>query len=253
MSARQIHKGGDRCAWQSELSRGWGEPGSGSFGVTLGFIVLTVGLVSLWQVSMSQKRLSLVLWFWPLLFLTPGSVLLNSWGLWKVSDFGTQRGFIFFFPISSSFSSSSPFFSSFLFLLPLPFFFSSSSSSSFMCVGDLSACMPVCHVYVWCSQRPGKGLVSSSARATDAREPPCRCWGSNLGPVEEQPVLLTVSHLSSPNVRTERSLGHLEHRGADQGHHMEGRREGESRHVPEPRPSLLPPPWNYSLLVTSCP
>lgn len=33
---------------------------------------------------------------------------------------------------------------------------------------------------------------------TDSYELPWGCWELNPGPLEEQPVLLTVSHLSSP-------------------------------------------------------
>ena len=35
---------------------------------------------------------------------------------------------------------------------------------------------------------------------TDDCEPPRRCWESNLGPSEEQPVLSMMSHLSSPYI-----------------------------------------------------
>ena len=33
---------------------------------------------------------------------------------------------------------------------------------------------------------------------TDGCEPPCGCWESNSGPLEERLVLLTSEHLSSP-------------------------------------------------------
>ena len=33
---------------------------------------------------------------------------------------------------------------------------------------------------------------------TDGCEPPCGLWELNSGPLEEQSVLLTLSHLSSP-------------------------------------------------------
>jgi hypothetical protein len=33
---------------------------------------------------------------------------------------------------------------------------------------------------------------------TDGCKPPCGCWELDLGPLEEQPVLLTAEHLSSP-------------------------------------------------------
>ena len=31
-------------------------------------------------------------------------------------------------------------------------------------------------------------------------ELPCRCWELHLGPLEKQPVFLTISHLSSPGL-----------------------------------------------------
>ncbi|CAO2635553.1 hypothetical protein LEMLEM_LOCUS23157, partial [Lemmus lemmus] len=35
---------------------------------------------------------------------------------------------------------------------------------------------------------------------TDGCEPPYGCWKLNSGPLEEQPVLLTTEHLSSPQI-----------------------------------------------------
>jgi hypothetical protein len=43
----------------------------------------------------------------------------------------------------------------------------------------LSACTPAC-------QKRASDLI------TDGCEPPCSCWELNSGPLEEQPVLLTV-------------------------------------------------------------
>jgi hypothetical protein len=33
---------------------------------------------------------------------------------------------------------------------------------------------------------------------SDGREPTCRCWESNLYPLEDYPVLFILTHLSSP-------------------------------------------------------
>lgn len=47
-----------------------------------------------------------------------------------------------------------------------------------------------------CLRRPKEGV--GSAGATGAFEPPdVECLGSNLGPLQEQQLLLTVSHLSN--------------------------------------------------------
>ena len=41
----------------------------------------------------------------------------------------------------------------------------------------------------------------ASASITDGCEPPCGCWGLNLGPLEEQSVLLTAEPSSLQPVR----------------------------------------------------
>jgi hypothetical protein len=46
-----------------------------------------------------------------------------------------------------------------------------------------------CRVY---PRRPEEGVRSPGTG--DSCGPPCGCWGRNLGPLEEQPVLLTSSH-----------------------------------------------------------
>ena len=43
----------------------------------------------------------------------------------------------------------------------------------------------------WCAWRPEEGAGSFGTGVTDDGEPPCGCWMPNLGPLEEQPVLLT--------------------------------------------------------------
>lgn len=45
-------------------------------------------------------------------------------------------------------------------------------------------CVPV-------PQKPKEDIGSLGTGGTECREPPCRCWESNLGPSEEQSVLLT--------------------------------------------------------------
>ena len=58
----------------------------------------------------------------------------------------------------------------------------------------LSAYMSVYyHVHAWYpqrSQRSEESVRSSGTGATDSCEPPYGCWELNLGPLEEQPVLL---------------------------------------------------------------
>ena len=54
----------------------------------------------------------------------------------------------------------------------------------------LPACMYVCLMHAWCLRKPEKGIGFPGTGVTDGREPPCGCWGLNLGPLEEQPVLL---------------------------------------------------------------
>lgn len=51
----------------------------------------------------------------------------------------------------------------------------------------------VYYVNSQCPWRPqeGVGLVCG-ARVTDGYEPPCRCWGLNSGPLQEQQVFLTI-------------------------------------------------------------
>lgn len=48
-------------------------------------------------------------------------------------------------------------------------------------------CVSVClHVYL-CTV-----YIPDAHGDTDTYEPPCECWESNMGPLEEQPVLLTT-------------------------------------------------------------
>ena len=50
----------------------------------------------------------------------------------------------------------------------------------------LPACMHVYHMYAWCLKMPEGGIRSSGTGVMDGSEPPCWCWESNLGPLEEQ-------------------------------------------------------------------
>lgn len=72
------------------------------------------------------------------------------------------------------------------------------SNFYFMCTDVLSACMSV-------SDDPG---------ITDSCELPCGCWESNLGPLEEQSMLLTTEpsfQLQGPNFKATFSLSHIVH------------------------------------------
>ena len=51
------------------------------------------------------------------------------------------------------------------------------------------------YVYVplaWDLWIPEEGIRSPGTGVTDDYEPPCGCWESNLGPLEEHPVFLTA-------------------------------------------------------------
>jgi hypothetical protein len=46
------------------------------------------------------------------------------------------------------------------------------------------------HEYCW--RMPEEDTRFLGTGITDGSEPPCRCWELNLGPLEEQPLLLTI-------------------------------------------------------------
>lgn len=50
----------------------------------------------------------------------------------------------------------------------------------------------------WWPHRSKEGVTSPRTGVTNGCEPPCMFWELNPGPLQEQQVLLTVSHLSSP-------------------------------------------------------
>lgn len=53
-------------------------------------------------------------------------------------------------------------------------------------------------MYVCVLCRLQEGVRASETRVIDSFEPLCKCRESNLGSLGEQPVLLLLSHLSSP-------------------------------------------------------
>lgn len=64
-------------------------------------------------------------------------------------------------------------------------------------------CLWVCvmyvhHVYAWCTRRPEEGIKSLETGVTNGCQPPEGCWEPNPGPLQEQPALLGLNHLSSP-------------------------------------------------------
>jgi hypothetical protein len=59
----------------------------------------------------------------------------------------------------------------------------------------LYARMSVYHVNIWCPQRPEKVVLVTETGVTYCCEPPCKCYGFNLGLTEEQTALL-ASELS---------------------------------------------------------
>lgn len=55
------------------------------------------------------------------------------------------------------------------------------------------------HIFARCLWRSEEGVRSPAAVVIDFHELQCRFWESDLHPLEEQQVLLRVSHLSSPS------------------------------------------------------
>lgn len=56
----------------------------------------------------------------------------------------------------------------------------------------------VCIYHMYGSCRPKEGVVSPVTGVMNNCEPPCRCWQSNLGPLEEQPVVLITEPFLQP-------------------------------------------------------
>jgi hypothetical protein len=62
----------------------------------------------------------------------------------------------------------------------------------------LLACVSVHPLPVWCPLRPEEGAGSPSTAVADGCELPCGYWEPNLGPLREQPVLLTTGPSVQP-------------------------------------------------------
>jgi hypothetical protein len=67
-----------------------------------------------------------------------------------------------------------------------------------MCVGVLSTCMSVHHMYAGCPQRPGEGVDPLELELQMVVKSACGCWESNSGPLEKQSVLLTTEPTLHP-------------------------------------------------------
>jgi hypothetical protein len=59
----------------------------------------------------------------------------------------------------------------------------------FMCMAILPTCSPLYHRALRSQKRVSN---SYGARVKDGCEPPCGCWESTSGPLEDQPVLSTA-------------------------------------------------------------
>lgn len=62
----------------------------------------------------------------------------------------------------------------------------------------LPACMSVLSMRAWCLQGSEGSIGFLRTRVTDGCELPCRCWESNLGFLEGQPVFLTTEQSQAP-------------------------------------------------------
>lgn len=62
-----------------------------------------------------------------------------------------------------------------------------------LCVGALSARMSEHHMCVAQSPRRSEEGIDPPERVMDGCQITCRCWELNMGPLEGQPVLLTVA------------------------------------------------------------
>jgi hypothetical protein len=61
----------------------------------------------------------------------------------------------------------------------------------------LPAFVFVCHPHA-VSTEDGEAVDSPGTGVTHGLEPPCGCWELNLGPLQEQPVLLTTEPSLQP-------------------------------------------------------
>jgi hypothetical protein len=70
-----------------------------------------------------------------------------------------------------------------------------------LCVWVFCMHASLCTLFVWCPWRPEDGAGVLVTGIIELVESPCRSWELNLGPLEEQPVLLTAEPaLQSPNL-----------------------------------------------------
>lgn len=53
-------------------------------------------------------------------------------------------------------------------------------------------------MHAWYIQRTEEGVRAPRTKVTNGCKLPCRCWEQNLGSLDKQPVLLTLSHLPRP-------------------------------------------------------
>lgn len=73
--------------------------------------------------------------------------------------------------------------------------------------------MYVHHMCVWFQQRSEEGIGSPGTGATDGCEPPCECWDSNPGPLQEHRTLsspvfvLLFSEVGSHETHASMELG----------------------------------------------
>ena len=70
----------------------------------------------------------------------------------------------------------------------------------YLCVYGCFACMYVCVLCMWCLWRPEEGVEPSGTGFTDGCEPPYESWELNLGPLQEQQVLLEAEPSLPPNI-----------------------------------------------------
>ena len=69
-----------------------------------------------------------------------------------------------------------------------------------MCMGVLPACMSVNHLHAWDPRRPEDDIRSPETGVIGGcKLLPYGCWELNLGPLEEQTVLLTTKLALQPH------------------------------------------------------
>jgi hypothetical protein len=61
-----------------------------------------------------------------------------------------------------------------------------------MCLNVLPACVRMYHMCIWRPWKPEDGIRFPVIGVTGSCKLPCGCWELNPGPLQEQPVLLTI-------------------------------------------------------------